>query len=95
MADVMLLRAYKANARTVNLSCKKLQRVPRLIGDIQSIVHIDLKGNKLNVLPVELGNLMQVRLLCLLTCAMCFNFFCVLTFDSLGLRLQETFTYCT
>lgn len=60
MADTMLLRALQANAKSVNLSCKKLKKVPKLIGKIQSVLQIDLKGNGLQILPDELGNLMQV-----------------------------------
>ena len=60
MADTMLLRALQANAKSVNLSCKKLKKVPKLIGKIQSVLQIDLKGNGLQFLPDELGNLMQV-----------------------------------
>ena len=60
MADTMLLRALQANAKSVNLSCKKLKKVPKLIEKIQSVLQIDLKGNGLQFLPDELGNLMQV-----------------------------------
>lgn len=64
MADTMLLRALQANAKSVNLSCKKLRKVPKLIGKIQSLLHIDLKGNGLHILPDELGSLMQVCTFC-------------------------------
>lgn len=57
----MLLRALQANAKSINLSCKKLKKVPKIIGKIQTVQQVDLKGNQLSVLPEELGNLVQVN----------------------------------
>jgi len=56
----MLFKALQANASSINFSCKKLTKIPKLIGKIQSIVQIDLKGNQLNALPDEICNLIQV-----------------------------------
>lgn len=60
MADTLLLRALKGQAKSINLSCKKLDKVPKIIGQIQTILQVDLKGNKLTHLPDELGHLTQV-----------------------------------
>lgn len=61
MADSLLLRAIKGQARNVNLSFKKLGKVPRIIGTLHTLVQIDLKGNSLTTLPDEFGQLIQVN----------------------------------
>src|SRR6218665_557672 len=58
MADSLLLRSL--NSKSVNLSCKHLEKVPKLIGKLTRVIHIDLKSNLLKELPNEFGYLIQV-----------------------------------
>lgn len=59
MADSMLLRSL--NSKSVNFSCKDLKKLPKIIGRLSRVVHIDLKGNRLSELPDEFGFLIQVH----------------------------------
>lgn len=58
MADALLLRSF--NSKSVNLSCKHLEKVPKIIGKLTRVVHIDFKSNRLKELPHEFGYLIQV-----------------------------------
>lgn len=58
MADALLLRSL--NSKSVNLSCKHLEKVPKIVGKLTRVVHIDLKSNRLKELPHEFGYLIQV-----------------------------------
>lgn len=60
MADRMLLRAIKGQAKNLNLSNKGLENLPALIGKVTSLQILTLKGNKLQNLPRELVVLRQV-----------------------------------
>lgn len=62
MADSVLLRALQGQAKSVNLSCKKLRKIPKIIGQIKTIAQADLKGNSLESLPDEFGSLAQVKI---------------------------------
>jgi len=44
-----------------NLCNKKLDRVPKAIGKLDCVIHLQLRGNKLKDLPLELSHLYQVR----------------------------------
>ena len=60
MADTILLRSLKAQPKQLNLSNKKLAKVPKIIAKFTSTTHIELKNNKLQLLPNEFGELLQV-----------------------------------
>lgn len=60
MADTLLVRALKGKPKTLNLCNKKLDKVPRAIGKLDCVVHLQLRGNKLKDLPIELSHLFQV-----------------------------------
>ena len=60
MADTLLVRALKSKPKALNLSNKKLDRVPKAIGKLDCVVHLQLKNNKLTQLPFELSYLFQV-----------------------------------
>ena len=60
MADTLLVRALKGKPKALNLSNKKLDRLPKAIGKLDCIVHLQLKNNKLTQLPYELSYLFQV-----------------------------------
>lgn len=62
MAETLLLHALKSQPKSVDLSYKKLQKVPRSIGKLMSVIYIILRNNKLKTLPEEFGKLTQVRL---------------------------------
>ena len=61
MADTLLVRALKSKPKSLNLSNKKLDRVPKAIGKLDCVVHLQLKNNKLTQLPFELSYLYQVN----------------------------------
>ena len=69
MADTMLLRSLAA--KSVNLSSKKLEKVPKIIGRLINLLQLELKNNKLTQLPDEFRNLIRVS-----TCTYCraYNF---------------------
>ena len=60
MADALLLRAVKGQAKNLNLSNKSLQKLPSIIGKVRSLQTLVLKDNKLSELPKELVTLLQV-----------------------------------
>lgn len=60
MADTMLVRALKGKPKALNLCNKKLDKVPKIIGKLDCVLHLQLRGNKLNTLPMELSHLFQV-----------------------------------
>lgn len=62
MADTLLVRALKGKPKTLNLCNKKLDRVPKAIGKLDCVIHLQLRGNKLKDLPMELSHLFQVQL---------------------------------
>ncbi|CAG2203780.1 Leucine-rich repeat-containing protein 69 [Mytilus edulis] len=63
MADTLLVRALKGKPKTLNLCNKKLDKVPRAIGKLDCVVHLQLRGNKLKDLPIELSHLFQLQIL--------------------------------
>ncbi|WAR12522.1 LRC69-like protein [Mya arenaria] len=60
MADTLLIRALKSKPKALNLSNKKLDRVPKAIGKLDCIIHLQLKNNSLKTLPFELSYLDQI-----------------------------------
>ena len=60
MADTLLVRALKSKPKSLNLSNKKLDRVPKAIGKLDCVIHLQLKNNFLKTLPHELTYLDQV-----------------------------------
>lgn len=60
MADTLLVPALKSKPKALNLSNKKLDRVPKAIGKLDCVLHLQLKNNKLKTLPYELSYLYQV-----------------------------------
>lgn len=60
MADTLLLRALKCQPKVLKLSSKKLEKVPKAIGRLSCITHLELRNNKLKVLPPEIAELFQV-----------------------------------
>ena len=61
MADSLLLRAVKGQAKSLNLSNKGLQNLPLIIGKVRSLQTLILKGNKLKEIPKEIVALYQVQ----------------------------------
>lgn len=61
MADVLVLRAIRGRARTLNLNGKKLQRVPGAVGSLTQLTALHLKNNWLCQLPGEVTALSNVR----------------------------------
>ena len=61
MADTILLRSLKSQPKLLNLNNKKLDQIPRLIGRFLNVLHIEAKNNKIQTLPHEFGELVQVR----------------------------------
>ena len=58
MADAILMRSL--SAKKLNLSSKRLDKVPRIIGSLSEVVDVELKNNRLSDLPEEFGHLVQV-----------------------------------
>ncbi|XP_056378319.1 leucine-rich repeat-containing protein 69 isoform X2 [Hyla sarda] len=54
MTDLLMLRAIRGRARTLNLNGKRLQRVPGAVGDLPQLTALHLKNNALCQLPGEL-----------------------------------------
>ena len=61
MADTLLLRSLKSQPKILNLSSKKLDKVPNLIGKFINVLRIELKNNRIQTLPPGFGELVQVR----------------------------------
>lgn len=60
MADRLILPCLKSQPKVVNLSNKKLEKVPKSIGLLRNVQHLDLKNNSLKTLPQEFGELEKV-----------------------------------
>ena len=60
MADSLLLRAVKGQAKNLNLSNKGLTSLPKIIGKVKPLQTLILKGNRLKELPQEIIALLQV-----------------------------------
>ena len=67
MADSLLLRAVKGQAKNLNLSNKGLSSLPQIIGKVKPLQTLVLKGNKLKDLPQEIITLHQVSVTHLFT----------------------------
>ncbi|XP_075682112.1 leucine-rich repeat-containing protein 69 isoform X2 [Rhinoderma darwinii] len=63
MADVLVLRAIRGKARTLNLNGKRLQRVPRAVGSLTQLTSLHLKSNSLCQLPEEVIALSNLTVL--------------------------------
>ncbi|XP_061162754.1 leucine-rich repeat-containing protein 69-like [Saccostrea echinata] len=63
MADAILIPALKGKPKALNLCNKKLDKVPKIIGKLDCILHLQLRGNKLKTLPIELSHLFQLQIL--------------------------------
>ncbi|XP_064641390.1 leucine-rich repeat-containing protein 69-like isoform X1 [Lineus longissimus] len=63
MADTLLLRALKSQPKLLNLNNKKLDNVPKLVGKLTTVNHIQLKSNNLRTLPKEFSTLLQLEIL--------------------------------
>ncbi|XP_069813464.1 leucine-rich repeat-containing protein 69 [Dendropsophus ebraccatus] len=63
MADLLVLRAIRGRARTLNLNGKKLQRVPGAVGNITRLTALHLKNNSLCQLPEEVTALSNLTIL--------------------------------
>ncbi|XP_078396852.1 uncharacterized protein lrrc69 isoform X3 [Cetorhinus maximus] len=65
MADSLVLRALRGNARQLDLSGKKLTLVPKAVGRLLELNRLQLKNNQLSHLPAELqalDNLTELNL---------------------------------
>ncbi|XP_067835468.1 leucine-rich repeat-containing protein 69 isoform X1 [Heptranchias perlo] len=65
MADVLVLRAIRGNARNLDLSFKKLRRVPKAVTRLRALSRLQLRNNLITELPAELqalGNLTELNL---------------------------------
>ena len=60
MADTILLKSLKSQPKLLNLNNKKLDRVPKAIGRLINVLHLEIKNNKIKSLPIEFGELVQV-----------------------------------
>lgn len=61
MSDLILLRALKSQPKNVNLNNKHLKKLPKLVGQLTSVLQLELKHNQLTDLPEEFGQLEQVQ----------------------------------
>ncbi|XP_078254626.1 leucine-rich repeat-containing protein 69 isoform X3 [Rhinoraja longicauda] len=57
MADSLVLRALRGNARNLDLSGKKLRLVPKAVGRLRALTRLQLRNNLITELPVELQTL--------------------------------------
>ena len=48
-----MLKSLKSQPKLINLNSKKLDRVPRAIGRLVNVTHIELRNNKVKNLPEE------------------------------------------
>ncbi|XP_060680023.1 leucine-rich repeat-containing protein 69 [Hemiscyllium ocellatum] len=65
MADALVLRALRGNAKQLDLSGKKLRRVPKAVGRLFELNRLQLKNNLISDLPAELqalNNLTELNL---------------------------------
>ncbi|XP_072267035.1 leucine-rich repeat-containing protein 69 [Pyxicephalus adspersus] len=63
MADVLVLRAIRGNARTLNLNSKKLQQMPGAVGRLTQLTSLQIKNNLLCQLPPEVAALSNLTVL--------------------------------
>ncbi|XP_072024227.1 uncharacterized protein [Amphiura filiformis] len=63
MADTLLLRAIKGQAKCLNLSSKNLNKIPRIIGKLQCLGTLQLKNNRIDSLPKEFSFLTKLSVL--------------------------------
>ncbi|XP_040288336.1 leucine-rich repeat-containing protein 69 [Bufo bufo] len=63
MADVLVLRAIRGRARTLNLNGKRLQRVPGAVGSLTQLTSLHLTNNCLCQLPGEVTALSNLTVL--------------------------------
>ncbi|XP_069778039.1 leucine-rich repeat-containing protein 69-like isoform X3 [Narcine bancroftii] len=54
MADTLVLRALRGNAKTLDLGGKKLKRVPKAVGRLRALNRLQLRDNLIAELPDEL-----------------------------------------
>ncbi|XP_077126942.1 leucine-rich repeat-containing protein 69 isoform X2 [Ranitomeya variabilis] len=63
MADVLVLRAIRGRARTLNLSGRRLHRVPGAVGSLTQLTALQLRNNALCQLPAEVVALRNLTVL--------------------------------
>ncbi|XP_066434523.1 leucine-rich repeat-containing protein 69 [Eleutherodactylus coqui] len=63
MADLLVLRAIRGRARTLNLNGRGLQRVPGAVGSLTQLASLQLKSNCLCQLPGEVVALSNLSVL--------------------------------
>ncbi|KAM5157780.1 leucine-rich repeat-containing protein 69 [Mantella aurantiaca] len=63
MADIVVLRAIRGNARTLNLNGRRLQRAPRALGTLTLLTNLQMKNNLLCQLPPEVAALSNLTVL--------------------------------
>ncbi|XP_072112960.1 uncharacterized protein lrrc69 isoform X2 [Mobula birostris] len=63
MADILVLRAVRGNARNLDLSGKKLKRAPKAVGRLQELKRLQLRNNLLTELPEEFQTLHKLTYL--------------------------------
>ncbi|XP_069587700.1 leucine-rich repeat-containing protein 69 isoform X2 [Ranitomeya imitator] len=63
MADVLVLRAIRGRARTLNLSGRRLHRVPGAVGSLTQLTALQLRNNALCQLPAEVTALSNLTVL--------------------------------
>ena len=89
MADTLLVRALKSKPKSLNLSSKKLDKVPKAIGKLDCVIHLQLKNNRLKTLPHELSYLDQVKFW------HCFSrFFNIMQSSETFSLIRTKYTYC-
>ncbi|KAJ8402987.1 hypothetical protein AAFF_G00359030 [Aldrovandia affinis] len=57
MANNLVIRALKANAKSFSLSSKKIDRIPSAVAKFTSLMKLQLNNNCLSTLPIELQSL--------------------------------------
>ena len=60
MADTLLLKALRGNARKVKLNNKNLKAIPRLVGKLSELDTLEARNNKICYLPSEMALLVKV-----------------------------------
>nr|XP_006636190.2 PREDICTED: leucine-rich repeat-containing protein 69 [Lepisosteus oculatus] len=60
MADSLVLRAIKGNARSLNLNSKKIHQVPTAVAKLMSLSTLQLKNNFIATLPCEVQTLINL-----------------------------------
>lgn len=62
MADALLLKCLRSQPKVVNLSSKRLDKCPKIIGKLNAVRQVEIKNNRLKTLPPEFGALIQVSI---------------------------------